>query len=421
MSIRKKQANPDLRFHRFLVPAASDHLFQSYLLTKDNNGKLVFDVNFANILEKMIIITFVFKFSLSLWLGWDAGAFQKYFGDFYAAFNSKPIWLYLNSGNLACCLQDLILSLAFQRYFDQQGFEVFLVFSGIKSLSELKFGDNSLEKLLRKVNYIFKLMAWLKTVPYFFVLGFGGVFMWNQFTLDGVFIGFFWTLFCFGLASPLCHRIFSTAGYFVAFCLYASQRLLGQSRTIRLIDSIASRNTVRPRILSSIIRQTIADQMHLIRHIQSANRLYKRIVALYIPALTFSALVLLFGFQKANNLFEKLFLGFLLIIPLVLTSFYFLTAAMVSRAVKRCYLSWTVLVATIAKTRKLKRNLQVSVAQITSWHALLMLEYFSSKKFKVGFGCLHWFALTNWSLIRLVAVASSNYFFLVQFARALQP
>lgn len=299
----------------------------------DSKSRLVENRLFAEILT----IIHVLKYSLSLRRGWQAKSLQQYSGDFYASFDSQPIWLYFNLASIAIFGLTLIEPFISRKYHDSKWFGVFDSLDG-RITGAVGLSDKNLQKkflILSKFCFRFVHIL-LKLLPYLITISFAIItFIHYQTFKVGLLILFWATLFFFALQS-VAGRVIVPPVYLLLFCLYSSYRIIILSKSLQFIQNrrlLQHWNQKR-------IRRAVAEQERIVAEIRSCNRLYRHLTALLVPVTAFTGLTLTFVTQNASGPGEKVVFAFLAICSLFLSSGYFLAAAIVSRAVRNCYLAW---------------------------------------------------------------------------------
>lgn len=135
----------------------------------------------------------------------------------------------------------------------------------------------------------------------------------------------------------------------------------------------------------------------LFRLIRSCNRLYRHLTAVFIPTFALTILLVLFGIQAGQKPSERLLLAFFNVVFFLVTSIFFVAAGFVNKAVKKHYVAWMPASARLCYHKGRRAKLPLT----TRWQLLTFLESMSSRKHKIGFTCLHWFALSHFTLMKV--------------------
>lgn len=411
---KDKERNLDKKFRHLLAPSAAE-IWTKHLPSNSTKGR-----RFLPSKRNALIVCLILKFSLSLWLGWDCHWFQKYAGDFFVGFDSKPIWFYMNIANIVVFIQDLLIPKICNKYFDVEWFEVFKSVSGRNSLKNLEIRcERRLLKFLKISRIVFFGLEQSHLPGYFVGIGFALLFAWKYQTFEVIGLALVWGGPYIAWAAPATRQFILVPAYFGLFCLYASFRFQSLSETLK---SMASRqmagNSLESQALTLIrIRKLLESQHRLVEQIRSCNRLYRHVTAVFIPMGAFGVLATIFGFQDGKGMAGKVFIAIVGLGAFASLSVYFVAAGMVSRAVKRCRLAWTSAKFCFSAQPQNHSNSRLSLR--TQLKLLSVLEHLTSKRNKVGFSCLHWFALSNFTFLKALAFWSSWYFFLINFSRSL--
>lgn len=458
---RKKRLKSDLGQNPKLDQPVSSYWHQFHLLpdnNKDDNCSNSHEENdkCSNSREKndkwynsrwfldSLALLHVFKISLSLWLGWENRNYQKYSGDLYAAFGSQALWLYTNLMLLAVVVQTPLIPVLCRKYFDPNWFVVFECLSVAPSVDlgrhpKLKKFVAMSRRLFRMTKITIELTPWLCTAAVV------SINVLREPALDSALLTAFWALLYFKVARPAVGRAFVPFTSFFLFCRFASLRFFVLSTRILSLKSTRIRNPKQSRMMKSRLISLLRDQKRLVGQVRSCNRLYRHVTAVYVPVIAACALATTFGIQKADGLKEKWILAYMMTVSAMVGSAYFVAAGMVSGAVKRCYLAWCSarvdLCACAAQVGfcacaegqdchcagvgqncncACAKNQIQSIPLATQLKLLAALEQLSPKKFKIGFTCLHWFALTPNALLKGFFLMSSAYFYLILFAKSLE-
>lgn len=347
-----------------------------------------------------IVLVNLAKNLLSLWFGWSAKAFQKYSGDFFASFDSEPIWLYLNAASVVVFLQTFLIPFLCRKHLEHQWLSGFF---------DQKTNGSLLEKdLLRRYQkfskFLFRITDLAIKVSPFVVAGsFCIARILFEFNKESIVLSVAWSAIYFLGLRTGAGRVFVPPLFFILFCLRTSLGFRQLSSRIRRLGEFNPRLRPLANWIDKKVLSANECQNGIFEEIRSCNRLYRQVTAIFIPVVAFTMLSLTFGIQNTEKFGEKVFLGYIGLFAFLIVIVYYLAAGMVNRAVKRCFVAWHYSLCRVSlgeadESRKQRRFLLPLKQQLK---LLASLEYMSSKRMRVGFSCLHWFSFSNFSLIKV--------------------
>lgn len=266
----------------FLENAFKSHWIKYGLLDRtDQSGP---ERSLPRMMTTFFTLLMMVKTGYSIHCGWQCQAFQRYSGDFYVAFGSQAIWLYLNSSLILISLVDLATPL----FVRKRGIEWFKLYSFRSSTSDqngnqmapqslatkLRLDEASLKKFL----IVFKLMdlflRFALHVPHLASVGFALLYFLKHQTLEALGLALVWGLVYFVWCLSLCASVIVPPCYLVAFCFFVWLRATClNSRIVGLQTNSHKKPGIVRNLLSVKIELIISDQQHLVKQIRFCNRL----------------------------------------------------------------------------------------------------------------------------------------------------
>lgn len=410
-SIREKQQKARIQqddYKHLLQPDAGSECARFGLISRkaagDYKGKVWIAANWATILT----IIQMLKSIGALYVGYENRYYTKYAVEAFALWGSKPIWLFFHLLILVGCLCHFVIRFTFSDAFTQKWFNIIHCIRGKINIDYLQLTDAETKAFLKDVRRFFQVFRFFHYyLEFLSFLLFVPPYLYYYFEFDTLFIlpiplalylGFLLHIYAVVVFPPLYLLV---ACYHITCC---SRHLNNRLALIYGFRGFGNRNLKFQAILKQKAYCVVGESKILLRTLHDVNHFFRRIAPILLSPFLGAFLFSVFGIKDGYGPILQLVMFGVTTLALFILFVYFTLSAKLIAAVKR-NLFWYYKCLTNEMPFRVK------------WHMMLITEYMSSKRNKIGIHCLHYFVFNHFTFLEFMMASTSIYFMLVRIGK----